>query len=368
MEVKIKKDLLVKALERISGVLSLGRKTHHQAAQYVLFKTENGGVSLTATNLVISIRLMIEAEIVQEGSAALAGHRLLKYIKLIDDDEIVIRDDRIIYGNASSKFHSIPVDEYPEFSLEEAEFISMESDDLKEIVRQTVFAAGKDEYRPYLAGLCFERNKHFLRIIGTDGYRLAISQANCCENASAVDDNDGVIIPREAVKEIARISGDNGNSVQIGIIGDKAVFKTSDAILITQLVDGQFPDYRPIVSARNEKGCITVEINKDRLLNSLSRMKVIARDNTNKKMSITKNNSCLTFESNTPGGSVSEEVEIAEGNNDAFKISLNCSYLSDAVKAVVSDTVQLEVCNEKSPLIVRGDGRSLHVIMPVAEG
>ena len=366
MEVKIKKDLLVKALKRISGIVSLGRKTSCPVTQYILFEAENGGVSLTATNLAISMRVMVEAEIVQEGSVALAGHKLLKYVELIDDDAIVIQDDKIIYGNASSKFHSIPVDEYPEFSLEEAEFISIESDDLKEIIRQTAFAASANEYRPNLAGVCFERDKQFLRIIGTDGSRMAISQAQYCENASVVDDSGRVIIPREAVKEIARISGENGNSVQIGIVGDKAIFKTCDAILVTRLVDGQFPDYRQIVSAKNGKGSVVVEINKDQLLCSLSRMKVIARDDTSKKMSITKDDSHLIFESNTSGGSVSEEVEITEGNNDAFKISLNYSYLSDAVKAVASDTVQLEVCDEKSPLFIRGDGRSLHLVMPLA--
>ena len=368
MEIKVKKDLLVEALKRISGVVSLGRKTYCPAAQYVLFKAENDGISLTATNLTITMRVMVEAEIVQEGSVALAGHKLLKYIELIDDDEIVIRDDKIIYGNASSIFLSIPVDEYPEFSLEETEFISIESDDLKEIIKQTAFAASTDGYRPNLAGVCFERNEQFLRIIGTNGSRMAISQAQYCGNASVVDDSGRVIIPIEAVKEIARISGKDSNPVQIGIVGDKAIFKTCDAILVTQLVDGQFPDYRPLVSAKNGKGSVVVEINKDQLLCSLSRMKVIARDDTDKKMVITKDNSHLVFESNTHGGSVSEEVEITEGNNDTFKVSLNYSYLSDAVKAVMSDTVQLEVSNGKrSPLFIRGDGRSLHLVMPLVD-
>jgi len=366
MEVKIKRDLLVKALKKMSGVVNLGRKICCQAAQYILFETENGGVSLTATNLSVSIRVMVEAEVVQGGSVALAGHKLLRYIELIDDDVIVIKDDKIIYGNASSKFHSISVDEYPDFFQEEMGFISIDSDNLREIIKQTAFAANTDDYRPHLAGVCFERSKTSLIAIGTDGHRLAISQAGCCENISAIEEG-GFIVPRDAVKEIARIFNNNGDSVQIGIAGDRAVFKTCDTTLVTQLVDGQFPDYRQIVSTKNREESIAVEINKGQLLRSLSRIKVIARDVADERMSITKDNNRLVIESKASGGSVSDEVEITEGNSDAFKISLNRSYLSDAVNAVASDTVQLEAYNEKSPLIVKGDGRSLHVIMSLKD-
>ncbi|MBW2646194.1 MAG: DNA polymerase III subunit beta, partial [Deltaproteobacteria bacterium] len=365
MKVKIKRDILVKALKKISGVVSLGRRTHFRAAHYVLVETKSNGVSLTATDLSVNIRVTVEAEIVQEGSVALAGQKLLEYVELLGDDVVVIKDDKIICGNASSKFHSIPVDEYPEFPLEETDFVSMKSDDLKEIIRQTVFAAGTDDCRPNLEGVCFEKNESFLRLIGTNGRRLAISQAGYCEKASAIDNDGGVIIPRKTLKEIARISDDGDKSIQIGIAGDKAIFKTYDTILIAQLIDGQFPDYHRVVKGNDEREIIAMGISKKQLLRSLSRIKVIARNAADGRMSITRDNNHLILKSDTLNGSVSDEVEITEGSaedssedsNDAFEISLNHSYLFDAVNAVVSDTVQLEVCGGNVPLVVKGDGR-----------
>ncbi|TAH53949.1 MAG: DNA polymerase III subunit beta [Chloroflexota bacterium] len=344
----------------------------------ILLATEGGRLKLAATNLEIGITHWCGAQVQTEGAITVPARQLADYVNALPPDRVEMelnpktqtlhlkcaRYDANIKGVDASEFPIIP-------TIGENNKILVEPDTLKELIAQSTFSAAQDDSRPVLTGILAKFDKDAVTFASADGFRLSVRSAVLGTKLSAPV---SVIIPAKALQDVARVIGDQEAPVEIAITENRSqvLFHLENTDIVSQLIDGNFPDFNQIVP---KSYSTRTTMNTHELQNAVKAASVFAREASNiVRLNISSGNDMgggrvvIAAQSAETGDNVGEIDATVDG--EPIEIAFNARFLADVLGVLNSPQVALETSTAASPGVVKAVGRDdfTHVIMPMHIG
>ncbi len=344
----------------------------------VLLATDAGRLKLSATNLEVSISSWVGAKVEDEGAITVPARTFVDLVNALPpervDMELVVRTQTLNLraGRSEANVKGIDAQEFPIVPVPEGEGgIPIEPDVLRTAVQQVAFAAATDESRPILTGVLAKFEEAQLILAAADGFRLSVRTIPLPQ---AVPDPFSIIIPARALVELGRISGEQEEPVLITVTPtrNQVIFQLTDIVLVSQLIDGNFPDYRQIIP--RERTAHTV-LDTAAFLKACKTALIFARDanhiarlHIRPGTELAPGHMIVSATSAETGDDVSEIDASVEG--DEIEIAFNVKYMIDVLSVVGTPQVALDTTTSSSPGVIRpvGDVDFTHVIMPMHLG
>jgi DNA polymerase-3 subunit beta len=369
MKVAVNQVQLAHGLSTVSRAVS-PRSTLPVLAN-ILIATDEGRLRLSATNLELGITCWIA----EEGSITIPARTFLDLVNTLPGSQVEMKLDsrtqtlRVKCGTNVTDIKGIDAQEFPPMPVPDLEEgIDLNVADFKEMIQQVVFAASTDEARPVLQGVAFSANGNEIVLAATDGYRVSVRKASL---ANPVQHAINAIIPARALSELARIATDGTQAVNMIIPPGRGqvLFHLKDAELVSQLIDGNFPDYKAIIPRSAKMHTI---ISTSDFVKACKQVEIIARDSNNiVRLNIKKQGDApgaveISAQSEETGNSEVVLDATVEGD-DHITIAFNVRYLREVLEVVRTPNVVLETNMHNSPGMVKpvGSENYTHVIMPM---
>jgi DNA polymerase-3 subunit beta len=344
----------------------------------VLLATDAGRLKLSATNLEVGINCWIGAKVEEEGSVTVPARTFIDLINALPPDrvdmELVVRTQTLNLraSRSEANIKGIDAQEFPLVPVPEGEGgISVEADVLRTAIDQVAFAAATDESRPILTGVLAKFEDTQLTLAAADGFRLSVRTIPL---SHTVPDPFSVIVPARALTELGRVSGEQKEPIVITVTPtrNQVLFQLTDIVLVSQLIDGNFPDYRQIIP--HERTTHTV-MDTAAFLKACKTALIFARDaahitrlHVKPGSELAPGHVIVSATSAETGDDVSELDASIEG--EEVEVAFNVRYLIDLLSVVGTPQVALDTTTSSSPGVVRpmGDMEYTHVIMPMHLG
>lgn len=364
MKLKVEKAALLDGLQAIQNIV--GIRTSLPILSNVLITAENSGLFLTTTDLDITMRSTVEAEIAKTGSSTLPVKRFSGAIKELPNGpvEIEIDDKNTASVRSESSFYKLlglSCEEFPPAPKTEGKFsYRMDQGVFKDMLKKTSYAVSVDETRYVLNGLLLSFKGAKLTVVGTDGRRLALVETEVEFPKGAEAD---LILPGKAVNELLHTLGDSG---ELKISGDPnvVIFELGKIMIATKLIEGTYPNYRQVIPSRCEER-ITVE--REILLIALRRVAILAVDKAGAtKLTFSKNKLVVT--TITPDIGEAKETLPIKYSGKEISVAFNPEFMMDPLKNLSNDEVYIELTDEMSPGVFKCDSPFLYVLMPMRVG
>jgi DNA polymerase III, beta subunit len=215
----------------------------------IKIKAEGSSLTLTATDLELSIEKKIRADIKIEGETVVLGRYVTEYVRKIEDEEIIIDTTnenvmKLTFGENNFEVQTMEADEYPQFkNVDEDKSFYIIKKELKDLINKIIFCAASEDNRPTLKGCCLELNKNKITGVASDGYRLA-----CCSKVIEYDgDNTKIIVPARSLSEISKLLDDEDETVKINIEQNYFMVDLNDTKIVTRLIEGEYINYNKII-------------------------------------------------------------------------------------------------------------------------
>ena len=373
MEFNIQKDLLLAGVQKTIGIVE--KKTTMPILNNIVIRAENGKITIVATDREITLVANYTAEIVSEGDVAVSAKKMYEMVKEMPEGLIhvvkneshmlVISCQKVVY-----KINGMSADEFPSISDDgDVPLFAVEGKVLDILIFKSFFAIGTDEARRNLTGGLFEvdvdvEGGPFLRMVGTDGHRMAISEAPIKEGEYGfLIPGNGVIIPRKGLVEIRKLVYENIGSVFLGIYGGMCVVRIPDVVLKVSLVDADFPDYRRVIP--KDKGTV-VKVDKNLILHALKRVNVVSGDVYGGVIVHLKDNLMILKSNDFSIGEAIDEIDVSYSGGEVT-VGYNIGYLLNSIDVVTEKNIVMEIGAEVKPTVIRGEGNDhyMSVIMPL---
>jgi DNA polymerase-3 subunit beta len=370
MKLVIDRSALIKSLGHVQSVVE--RRGTIPILSNVKLEAAGDMLYLTATDMDIAIVEKAVASVANPGQATVPAHTFYDIVRKLPEGsqvEITRLSDatKVVIRAGSSRFSlsTLPVEDFPvmtEGDLPHSFTISAAQ--CNALIDKTRFAVSTEETRYYLNGIYLHaaqsQGTSVLRSVATDGHRLARIEIALPAGASGMP---GVIIPRKTIGEIKKLTEEGVTEVNISLSENKIRFTCGNAILVSKLIDGTFPDYDRVIPSANDK---IMEVDGRAFTQAVDRVSVIASEKTRGiKLAIAPGK--LTLSADSPEhGTATEEVDINYAAG-AIEIGFNSRYLLDMMAQMEGDTVQFVLADGTSPALVRdtADVGALYVIMPM---
>ena len=365
MKLTIGQEEFITGLQAVQNVVST--RTTLPILSNVLLNAVGDRLTLTATDLDVTISKTVEAKVEIDGSFTMPVKKLLSIAREVGGSQIEMDVSKnqcsIKSGSSAYRVNGLPAEEFPpipNFSGETT--IQMPQDTVKTMLRRTSFAVSTDENRYVLNGLYLSFKENKLTMVATDGRRLALAE----EDVELKDDNTlEVIVPTKAIQELSRSLGDKGD-VEIQITENQVSFglKENDgtgSLIVSKLVEGAYPNYKQVIPAESKH---RVTLDKEELFHALRRAEIMTSEKANSvKLTFTENN--LTFTANSPEVGESRETMAIKYEGEETSIAFNPQFFIDPLKALEEDEVHFEFTDQLSPGVVKVKHPFLYVIMPM---
>lgn len=343
----------------------------------ILLATDEGRLRLSATNLELGITCWIITQNQEEGSITVPARILSDLVSTLPDQNIDLtlntrtQSLNVHCGTSNFELKGIDAQEFPPMPTPDlASGVELNVADFKEMIRQVSFAASKDEARPVLQGVMMSITDNEMTLAATDGYRISARTASL---TSPVELPVKVIIPARSLSELARIATDSEERLTMVMPQGRgqAIFHVKDAELVTQLIEGNFPDYHAIIP-RSFKTRIVLSTAE--FLKACKQAEIIAREGNNViRLNIQPHENepgVVEFTSQSEESGSGEVVVDAAVEGPALLIAFNVSFMSEVLEVVhtPNTVVELNAHNTPALLTLVGDDTYKHVIMPMQLG
>jgi DNA polymerase-3 subunit beta len=372
MKIRIARDELLTGLQRVQGVVE--KRNTMPALSNILLETKQDGVELVATDLEIGIRGHYKAEVLEPGSVSVSARKLFEILREMPDSEIAITTQdnnwvQIHAGKIQFKIVGLPGTDFPALPTVEREGrVSISGSGFASLIRKTMFAVGDNDARYILNGLLItlvsNDKKVMMRLVGTDGHRLAVAESELAQDAvSEMPKEIRAIIPRKAAQEMRRLLEEEAGEPLLGFTKNLVTFQRSGVFLTSRVMEGTYPNYQQVIPKDNTK---KATVDRAALEAALRRVAVLSRDKTN-AVRLTLDAEMLTLYSSNPDlGEATEELPV-QYRGESLTTGFNARYFLDALAAMDSEIVHLEMKSALSPCVLKpeGDPGFLCVVMPM---
>ena len=370
MKLTIERAALLKSLSHVHSVVE--RRNTIPILSNVLLEAADGKLSLTATDMDLTIVEAVPAEVAQPGATTAPAHTLYDIVrKLPEGAQVELapsgEDGRMALTSGRSRFQlaTLPKEDFPStLDGDYPQSFALMAGELRNLIDRTRFAISTEETRYYLNGIYVHAAQaegvSVLRAVATDGHRLARFEMPLPEGAAEMP---GVIVPRKTVGELRKLIDEADEAIETSLSEAKIRFAFGSTVLSSKLIDGSFPDYERVIPSGNDK---ILDIDCRTFASAVDRVSTIATEKS-RAVKMAVGDGTLTLSATSPeSGSATEEIEVAYGG-DGLEIGFNSRYLLDIAQQIEGEQAQFALADAASPTIVRdlGDNSALYVLMPM---
>lgn len=359
MKVRIGRDELLTGLQRVQGVVE--KRNTMPILSNILFEAKQDGVEIVATDLEIGVRGLYKATVAETGGVTISARKLFEIIKEVPPGEVDLTSadnnwTTIQAGKSQFKVVGLPNTEYPTLPTIEREGLTpLSGEGLLELIRKTLFAAGDNDARYILNGLLVTllatEGKTSLRLVGTDGHRLAVSEQEIGKaGTKGVPQEIKAIIPKKAAHEIRHLLEEGGDSEPlIGFTKNLMIFRKSGLLLTSRLMEGNYPNYQQVIPKENGK---KISVNRAELESALRRVSVLSKDKASAVKVSFASGTMTLFTSSPDYGEASEDLPVRyEG--DALSTGFNARYLLDVFSVMDGESISMQMETPLSPCLIQ---------------
>ncbi len=364
MEIVISKETLHRALQTVQGVVE-SRSSAMPILQNVLLSTDGKKqVRLLATNLDIGLKGVFEADVKKGGSVTLNARKLFDIVRELPDADVRLKEEegqwvRMSCERSNFRFPGLPPSDFPSVpEAEKGKAQKISASLFGDMIRKTMFAISQDETRYTYNGVFMESEGDVLRLIATDGHRLALIER---PNAG-MSFEEGVIIHKKALGELVKLLADSEEDVEISLQENHVIFRMAGIELSARLIDGDFPKYRQVIPTDNKHLIVT---DKDHLLRALRRVSLLSNETRMVKFIFSSGQ--LTLTTNGSDAGEAEEVLESDYSGDELIIGFNSRYCLDVLNILEEENVCFHLKDSLSPGVLTPNGAEgyTYVIMPM---
>lgn len=362
MKLSFNKTELVDATNIVLKAVS--SKTTMPILTCILIEAENDEIKMTGNDLELAIETKVKGVIAEEGKIAVDAKLFSDIIRKLPEGEITITENReminISGGKSNFDIQGRGADEFTKLpSIKTDEYICVSEFTLKEVVRQTIFSIAANDNNKMMSGELFEINGDNLKVVSLDGHRISIRNVKLRETYNPKK----VIIPGKTLLEISRIIPGNADSdVYIFFSDNYVIFEYGDTVVLSRLIEGEYFKVDKMISTDYE---VKITVNKREFLDSIERSLLLVRESDRKPIVLGIEEGKMDVSMTTVIGSLKEEIEIAKEGKD-IKIGFNPRFLSDAMKAIDDEEINIYMVNSKSPCFIRdAEDSYIYLILPI---
>jgi DNA polymerase III subunit beta len=338
-------------------------RTTVQVLAGVLLRAESGKLDLSATDMEISLRTSLEADVASEGAVVVPGKLLVDLARLLPGDDVSIEHRQgegvveIVSGAASYRIHTYNAEDFPRLpDPAGTAMVPIDAEALLATAAKVSRAASRDESRPVLTGILVRFEGENLVMAATDSYRLAVKETSMSAPGPELD----AIVPARALLELARVAPETPE-LQLGVQENQVLFASDGVLLTTRRIEGQFPNYRQLLPEAFEN---EVTLPRDELLDVVRRVSVMAQRNAPLRLRFAEGE--LTVSAQTQDVGEAHETMPAPFSGDALEIGFNPEFLRDGVESVDGDELRLKLISPLRPAVLQGTGEDFsYLIMPI---
>jgi DNA polymerase-3 subunit beta len=336
MRFKITRDNLQQGLAAVGA--SIPSRTTLPVLSNILVETDPDGVVMSGTDLDIAVSVRVPAEVDDEGSLTVPAKKLQELARELPEHPVRVttKGDRfeLVCGRATFRLNGMSRDEFPTFpAVDFSKSWKVPGKVLHELIRQTSFAVSTEESRPILNGVLWQLGDDSMRMVATNGHRLARYAVPATGAGAPRTD---LIVPPRALQQVERLFGSD-DEVEVARSENHLGFRRNGTQVFTRLIEGPYPNYEQVIPKDNDK---IVVADREMLAHALRRMAVVASDQTHRvRLSFTSNN--LRFSVETPDlGEAHEELEV-DYQGEPLDIGFNAAYLLEVLRYMPTEDVKL---------------------------
>lgn len=361
MKFTISKESFLGAINQVQHVVS--SRTTLAILSNVLLKAKDGVLELTTTDLDVGVTCSVPAEVEEAGATTLPARRLATIVRELPSEEIEVKVDEknvasIRSGPSFFKVLGLTSEEFPALPrFDDAREFKIEQQMLRDCLRKTSYAISTDETRYVLNGILFSFKDNALTMVATDGRRLAmVEQELEFPQSQEID----IIVPTKAVNELSRLLEDSG-VVSIRVTGSQVGFDLGDALLVSKLIDGNYPNYRQVIPGESKE---RIPLEREVFLRAISRVSLLTTDKSNSIKFIFTPGSVEIVASSPDVGEARETLAI-NYKGASITIAFNPEFAMAPLRNLSADEVHLHLIDEISPGVLRSGTNFLYVLMPM---
>jgi DNA polymerase III subunit beta len=338
MKLTITREQLQEGLVAVAA--SVPAKTTLPILSNILLEATKDGIRLSGTDLDISVSTTVPASIDQDGAITLPARKLVEIVRELPSAAIRLTasgEQRVTIECSRSRFRllGLPREEFPAFPTVKFDGgWRISSSELQKLITHVAFAASTEESRPILNGVLWELRPERMRMVATNGHRLARMDVPTPERQGASQAD--LIVPPKALEQIRRLFGTE-EIIEIARSENHLAFRSSSTQIFTRLIEGPYPNYEQVIPRENDK---VATADKSALTSALRRMSIVASDQTHRIRMGFANGSCKLSVQTPDLGEAQEELNVSyEG--DPLEIGFNAAYLLEILKYIPTDEVRM---------------------------
>jgi len=369
MKISIDKNIIYKSLSHVQSIVE--KKNTIPILSNVLLEANESSLVLSATDMDISINETINCTVIEKGSATVPAHTLYDIIRKIPEGneiEFISNDGKtfsIRSGKSKFSLQCLPKQDFPLIEIEKlkCEF-SINSNIFLNLIEKTRFAISNEETRYFLNGIYLHKkninNIDCLSLVSTDGHRLAKIDF---PHPKGLVDIPGVIIPKKTINELSKLLADINEDIIINVDPNKIIFYINKTVLLSKLIDGNFPDYQRVIPKNNNN---IVKAERQKFCEAIDRVSTITSEKS-KSIKFRLLSDLINMNSSDPEhGTATEDIPV-QYNGEEIEIGFNAKYILEMIDQVDSEDLILEFNDSSSPLIVKESSNNnlIYVLMPM---
>jgi DNA polymerase-3 subunit beta len=365
VKISLERDLLLAQLQTVSRVAST--RSAIQALSGVQLLASSPNSELRATDMDVSLRVPLQAEVEREGVVVLPARLLLDVVRSLPAAQTSLelraaqQDVELISGNAIFHIRTLRTEDFPPFpEPDSASAVELPAEAFISTALKVAGSASRDETRPVLTGILVSASERELRMVATDSYRLSVKQTTLeTPLASAFEVN----VPARALQELARlVTHTEDDQLSVSVHKNQVLFTLGRVILSSRLIDGQFPNYRQLLPETFEH---ELRLDGSELTEVVRRISLLAQKNAPLRLAFTAGE--LTVSAQTPDvGEALESLPVAFAG-EALEIGFNPEFLRAGLEAIEQGDVLLKLISPLRPGLIEAadESRFQYLIMPI---
>ena len=363
MKFSASKSNVINELALVQGIVE--KRTTMPILSNILMTAKDGSIEVMATDLEVGMKSVFEADIQEEGQAAVNGKKLFDFIRLLPEDrqiDFLKKDDYMIVrsGDSEIKIVTAPEEDFP--AIQECPFdnhISFPLNAFKEMI-DCVFYAITQEQRYYLSGALLSIKNKQLELVSTDGHRLSYTRREMED--LKVDREINQIVSKKTLNELKKFEN---SRIEFDFDDNSLFFRVGDRVLISRIIESKFPNYQAVIPKNNPNLLL---VNREELVSAIKRVSVLAADRSRGIKLEIKPGELRLFSSNPEMGEARDRL-LVDYQGEELEIGFNSQYLLDFLTTFSAPQVCLEIKDENSAVLMKPEpeekGVYLYVLMPM---
>ena len=362
MKITCSREELTQKLAIVSRGVST--RTAVQILGGILLNAEGGQLTLAATDMELSLRASLEAQVEGDGAVVVPGRLLVELVRLLPETDVTIEqraEESVIHvssGSFESRLNTFTAEDFPRLpDAESLERHTVDRDALLETIARVGRSASRDESRPVLTGVLVRFEPGKLVMAATDSYRLSVKETSLEGSVPELE----AIVPARALAELARI-GQGAEQIELGVHENQVVFGVDGVWLTTRRIDGQFPNYKQLI---HESFDHELPLPRDEVLDVVRRIAVMAQRNSPLRLRFAEGQ--LTVSARTQDVGEAEESLPVPFSGETLEIGFNAEFLRDGIESVTGETIRFRLISPLRPCVLQAEGADdfLYLIMPI---